>query len=42
VDISDVLGTGPLMNPVAVAANDTLVFIADPDLSTVFKMSRLK
>ena len=42
VDIAEVGGTGPLTNPVAVAANDTLVFIADPGISTVFKMRRLK
>ena len=40
VDISDVGGTGPLVRPVAVAANDTLVFIADPGYPAVFKMRR--
>jgi len=40
VDISDVGGSGPLVHPVAVAANDTLVFIADPGYPAVFKMRR--
>lgn len=40
VDIAQVGGTGPLVNPVAVAANDTLVFIADPGSATVFKMAK--
>jgi hypothetical protein len=40
VDISDVGGTGPLVRPVAIAANDTLVFIADPGYPAVFKMRR--
>jgi hypothetical protein len=40
VDISDVGGVGPLIRPVAIAANDTLVFIADPGNAAVFKMRR--
>ena len=40
VDVAEVIGTGPLSNPVAVAANDSLVFIADPGNATVFKLRR--
>jgi hypothetical protein len=40
VDLAAVGGIGPLVNPVAVAANDTVVFIADPGNSTVLKMVR--
>jgi len=40
VDLPEVVGLGPLMNPIAVASNDTLVYIADPAQSTVFKMRR--
>ena len=40
VDQAEVLGRGPLSHPVAVAANDSLVFIADPGNATVFKLRR--
>ena len=42
VDISDVGGSGPLVRPVAIAANDTLVYIADPGSSIVYRMRRRK
>ena len=40
VDLETVSGTGPLTRPVAVAANDSLVFVADPGSSSVFKFKR--
>jgi hypothetical protein len=42
VDIAEVGGTGPLSNPVAVAANDSLVFIADPGAGLIYKLKRLR
>lgn len=42
VDRTDLTRPGPLSRPVAVAANDSLVFIADPGKSTIFKFRRLK
>jgi hypothetical protein len=42
VDIADVRGTGPLRRPVAVAANDSLVFVADPDAGLIYKLQRRK
>ena len=42
VDIPEVAGVGTLVRPVAVAANDTLVYIADPGAAAVLKLKRLE